>query len=146
MIDENKWEIVSETADEIVLRKKRDDWDQCSYIVTLSGTIVEPDKYIIREIIRETKNMFNSWPSRELAEKAATRMRVKNALVWAKLKVEPEFEPDWSDEFQEKWCPSTGECWLNREDDGLEYYSTQQKAQQARQLLIDAGVWEAGDE
>ena len=140
MIDETKWEIVSETADEIVLKRKRDEWDDCHWVVSIFG---EPSITILKPI--DHRKLFNTWPSKEIAEKAASMMRSSNALIWAKLRVEPEFEPDWSDGFQEKWCPSTGECWLNREEDGLQYYSTKEKATEARQLLIDAGVWEAGD-
>ena len=138
MIDETKWEIVSETADEIVLRKKRGEWDECSYIVTLSGTIVEPDEYLIRE----TKNMFNAWPSRELAEKAASMMRVTNSLIWAKLQVEPEFDPYWGSAYQYKYAPSSTSSRVFLTGDlGNPVYSTQEKALEARQLLIDAGVW-----
>jgi hypothetical protein len=140
MINETKWEIESETDDKIVLRKKRDDWGDCDWVVASYG---EPNITIIKTI--HHRKFYNIWPSKELAEKAALMMRSSNALIWAKLRVEPEFEPDWSDGFQEKWCPSTGECWLNREEDGLQYYSTKEKATEARQLLIDAGVWEAGD-
>ena len=142
MIDETKWEIVSETADEIVLRKKRDEWDECKWAVSSFGS---PLSGVTKGIGH--KEFFNAFPSEEIAEKAASMMRVTNALIWAKLQVEPEFDPDWGDAFQEKWCPSTGECWQNREEDGLQYYSNREKALEARQLLIDAGIWqEAGDE
>ena len=137
MIDENKWEIVSETADEIVLRKKRDDWDECKWGVTAYGTVLR-----LINPYPEHKTFFNLWPSKELAEKAAAMMRVTNALIFAKLRVEPEFDPHWGSAYQYKYAPSSTSSRVFLTGDlGNPVYSTQDKALEARQLLIDAGVW-----
>jgi hypothetical protein len=137
MIDETKWEIASETADEIVLRRKRDEWADTRFVVTASGYAV-PDRYLAIQ----ASNFFNAWPSIELAAKAAAMMRVTNALIWAKLRVEPEFDPDWGDEIQKKYYPdSRSTSYWYLDDHGIPAYSSEGKALEAQQLLIDAGIW-----
>ena len=94
-----------------------------------------------------TYTFFNFYETEELAEKAVPLMRRANAIIMAKLLVDPDFKPDWDDKYQEKWsvyysysllkwCPSYNYI-IN---DLVATVSTQEKAQQMCELLTEWGV------
>ena len=98
-------------------------------------------------IDQRTYDFFNCYETDELAEKAIPLMRRSNAIIMAKLMVDPAFKPDWSDTDQDKWC-----VYYNYIDNGWKTFcysyadgepahaSTQEKAEQMGELLTKWGV------
>ena len=94
-----------------------------------------------------TYTFFNFYETEELAEKAVPLMRRSNAIIMAKLLVDPYFEPDWGDKGQVKFYVyfkhSTDE-WQECGSIGLNgepaHVSTREKAQQMCELLTEWGV------
>ena len=94
-----------------------------------------------------TYDFFNCYETGELAEKAALLMRRSNAIIMAKLLVDPDFEPDWDDSQQDKWSvyysnvnnkwTTSSHCRINNL---VAPVSTKEKAEQMCELLTEWGV------
>lgn len=93
----------------------------------------------------DRNHYFNIYPTQLMAEKAAKLMRRSNAIIRACLLVDPDFEPDWEDEDQEKWSfEKKYSSYLSRCDCALRvapaYASTRNKLLQAKELIEKWGV------
>lgn len=95
----------------------------------------------------DAHDFFNCYETKELAEKAAPLMRRSNAIIMAKLMVDPAFKPDWSDTCQvkyyviwngdlNKWTTASS----SRINMNVACVSTRENAEQMCDLLTDWGV------
>lgn len=98
-------------------------------------------------IDQRTYDFFNCYETDELAEKAIPLMRRSNAIIMAKLMVDPAFKPDWSDTCQvkyyviwngdlNKWTTASS----SRINMNVACVSTRENAEQMCDLLTDWGV------
>jgi len=99
-------------------------------------------------IDKARKSFGNAFPTEELAEKAHKLQRRSTRKIYACLRVDPNFEPDFFDESQSKWYPflkygewRAGKTWEFNHNPA--YVSTKEKCLEAIEVLK---AMEASDE
>lgn len=92
-------------------------------------------------------DFFNCYEAAGLAKKAIPLMRRSNAIIMAKLLVDPDFKPDWSDEDQKKYSVFYNHAtndwdtdWSWAGSPSPAHVSTIEKAEQMGELLTEWGV------
>jgi hypothetical protein len=114
------------------------------YLIDSDGEILLSTYYVsggkrIEMHPRRVDN-YNAYPSRKLVDKAADYLAPYRMLVRTALEVDPEFEPDWYDASQKKFCLYKIEGnWAIDSFLSLDYHapvvSTEKKAEQWLELV-----------
>lgn len=126
--------------DEYLKGYEEDNIQNNHYYIEIDGTVYGEE---FDNTAKEMRDFGNSFTNREFAEKVSEKLHIYLKLLQFKEKYDKDWEPNWEDENERKWCIGHDhedkrwyvDCVRFRQHQGTIYFSTADLAEKAAKTL-----------